>query len=184
MPQKKKKISEKSVDKKATKKSKKEIFSVSTVVGVIVLIIILIIISALIVYPIFVSENNNEEEEVKTEEKVTEEIVEEVSYRDTLSKEDIEKDVEMEMIAISLNAYYAEYERFPDDLGGLVPDFMEEVPKVPGTEEDFNYTVGENNQSFELSVALSEGGEALMKNDGGDDDSLYEVIGPRLELEQ
>ena len=141
------------------KKERKKI-CVSAPVGIILIIIFVLLITALVLYPSMFWEKKNDVEEIATEtEDIAEEREEEISYRDTLSDEDIERDIELEMIEIALYTYYAEHERFPDGLDGLKPDFMDEVPKVPGTEDEYTYTVGDDNQSFEISVALGEGGK-------------------------
>lgn len=151
------------------KKGKRKIH-IPTYVGTIILLILLSAIVAFILIPSEILKKPEKKIEIKKEE-----IIRKPTERDLLSEQDIERDIDMEVIETALQMYFAEVNHYPDSLQDLKPDYLDEIPKVAGTEEEYIYVVSKDKQNFELNVKLGKGGEELMKNDGGNDDEMYEV---------
>jgi len=160
----------------AKKKSGKNKIYVPTFLGAIILVIVLFAVSVfiLLLSAPWEKKEAKKVEEVKVEEKKP-------TYRDTLKEEDVQKDVDMESLMMALNLFFGEKEEYPENLDALIPNYLDELPKVPGTNENYNYIVSPDKKNFKLSVKLGQGGEELMKHDGGIDDNLYE-IGTDLKL--
>lgn len=78
--------------------------------------------------------------------------------RDTQRKADLNK------IVIALEAYMTEKNSYPAMLDALVPDQLDELPKDPQTQKDYEYAVKGNGQDYELCAEFEAAGRQCVSS--------------------
>jgi len=69
------------------------------------------------------------------------------------TERDTQRQADVILLQNALNAYYQENQQYPSSLTKLVPDFLQSLPKDPGTGADFSYHTADGTANYTLCVS-------------------------------
>ena len=68
---------------------------------------------------------------------------------------------EIAYLRFSLEVYYTEYDVYPSSLDELIPDYLDEIPIDPKTDQPYPYQVLEDGQDYQLCCESESGQQCL-----------------------
>lgn len=95
---------------------------------------------------------------------------------DTMRVNDEQRKNDLRTLRNALSQYSVDNDgEYPTDLSSLIPNYLVDIPTDPTTGNEYKYAVSSDKTEIELNATLENKDDESDKNDGGDDDDVYEV---------